>query len=112
MHIICDLPNLRGNLSYNATLTFTAKISKGRKYLYYQAGKESMYISPQNKPDKAKQENVLRVLEHARERTEHYLEAADELLPMLPESLRKKHMARQANLLLNRATRLRGGRLP
>ena len=93
-------------------MTFTVKTSKGRKYLYYQAGKESMYIGPQNKPDKAKQENVLRALEHARERTEHYLEAADELLPMLPEPLRKKHMARQATLLRTRATRLKGGRLP
>ena len=75
------------------TLTFTIKISKGREYLYYQAGKESMYICPKDSPDKARQENVVKALEHARDRANHYLGAIDELLPMLPESLRKEHMA-------------------
>ena len=93
-------------------MTFTVKTSKGRKYLYYQAGKESLYISPQNKPDNAKQENVLKALEHAWERTEHYLDAADDLLPMLPAPLRKKYMARQAVLLRDKAVKLGGGRLP
>jgi len=99
-------------MSYNTILTFTVKTSKGRKYLYYQAGKESLYISPQNKPDKAKQENVLEALEHAWERAEHYLDAADDLLPMLPAPLRKKHAARQAALLRGKAARLGGGRRP
>ena len=70
-----------------------------------------MYISPQNKPDKAKQENVLKALEHTLKRTEHYLEAADELLPLLPEPMRKKYMTRQTTLIRNRAIRLGGRRL-
>lgn len=92
-------------------MTFTVKISEGRRYLYYQAGKESLYIGPQSKPDKAKQENVLRALEHAWERAEHYLDAADDLLPMLSAPLRKKHVARQA-ALRDKAIRFGGGRLP
>ena len=80
--------------------------------MYYQAGKESLYISPKNKPDNAKQENVLKALEHAWDRTEHYLKAADELLPMLPETLREKHMTKQAGLLQDRAMRLNGGNPP
>ncbi len=85
-------------------MTFTIKISKGRKYLYFQAGKESMYISPKNNPEKANQENVVRALEYAWERAEHYLESVDELLPMLPEHLHKKHMVRKAARLRDRAS--------
>ncbi len=93
-------------------MTFTVKTSKGRKYLYYQAGKESLYIGPQNKQDKAKQENVLKALEHAWGRAGHYLDAADDLLSMLPAPLRKKHMTRRAALRQDKAVRLGGGRLP
>ena len=70
-----------------------------------------MYIAPQSKPDKAKQENVLKALEHAWGRAEHYLDVADDLLPMLPAPLRKKHMTRRAALLRDKAVRLGRGRL-
>lgn len=93
-------------------MTFTVKTAKSRRYLYYQAGKESLYIGPQSKPDKAKQENVLRALEHAWGRAGHYLDAADDLLSMLPTPLRKKHMTRRMKLLQGKATRLDRGRLP
>lgn len=86
------------------TMTFTVKVSKGREYLYFQAGKESMYISPKGKPDRANQENVAKALEYAWERAEHYLESVDELLPMLPKHLRAKHMARKVALLRDRVT--------
>lgn len=78
-------------ISYNMILVLTVKISKGKKYLYFQAGKESMYISPKGKPEKARQENVVKAVEYAWERADHYLDAMDELLPMLPASLRKKY---------------------
>lgn len=85
-------------------MTFTVKISKGREYLYFQAGRESMYISPKNKPERADQENVVKALEYAWQRAEHYLDAIDDLLPMLPEHLLKKHMAKKAALLRDRVT--------
>ena len=80
-------------MSYNMILTFTTKVSKGKEYLYYQAGNNSMYICPKDSPDKARQENVIKALEHARDRADHYLNAIDDLLPMLPEPLRKKYTA-------------------
>lgn len=87
-------------------LALTVKISKGKEYLYFQAGKESMYISPNGRPEKARQENVVKAVEYAWVRAEHYLDAIDELLPMLPEPLRKKYATR--SMLQNKTTRLRG----
>ena len=72
-------------------MTFTVKVSKGREYLYFQAGKESMYISPKGKPERANQENVIKAIEYAWQRAEHYLDSIDEMLGMLPEAQRKKY---------------------
>ena len=91
-------------------LAFTTKVSKGKEYIYYQAGNNSMYICPKDSPGKARQENVIKALDHALKRMGHYLEAADDLLPMLPPELRKEYVTRRANLLhLDRSTRLKGG---
>lgn len=89
------------------TLALTVKISKGREYLYFQAGKESMYISPKGKPERARQENVIKAVEYAWERAGHYLDVIDELLPMLPEPQRKKYLARQPTSLQSRAANKR-----
>ena len=85
-------------------LTLTVKISKGREYLYFQAGKKSMYISPKDKPERARQENVVKAIEYAWERAGHYIDTIDELLLMLPEPLRKKYSTRQAEQLQNKAS--------
>ena len=77
--------------SCNTILTLTTKVSKGKEYLYYQAGNNSMYICSKDNPNKARQENVIKTLEHARIRADHYLNATDDLLPMLSEPLRKKY---------------------
>lgn len=61
-----------------------------------------MYISPKNRPEKANQENVVKSLDHAWERAEHYLKSIDDLLPMLPEHIYKKHMAKKASKLRDR----------
>lgn len=86
-------------MSYNTVMGLTVKISKGREYLYYQAGKSSIYIGPKNDVSRAKTENVVRALEHSQERVQHYLESLDELLPLLPEPLREQHTSRQTAIL-------------
>lgn len=98
-------------MSYNVILKFTVKISKCRSS-YCQAGKESPYICPQAKPDKAGQDNVLKALEHACAKAGHYLDAIDDLPSMLSALLRNKHMARRATLLRGKVVMLSGGRLP
>ena len=81
----------------------TVKISKGREYLYYQAGKRSIYIGPKDDVSRAKTENVVRALEHSQERAQHYLESLDELLALLPEPLQKQYHLKQAAILQDKA---------
>ncbi|MDE0525082.1 MAG: hypothetical protein OXI27_00560 [Thaumarchaeota archaeon] len=72
-------------------MALIVKISRGAKYLYFQAGPKSLYIAPQGDPSKAKQENVVKALEYTRERINHYNASFDELLQFLPAKERKQH---------------------
>ena len=82
----------------------TVKISKGREYLYFQAGKRSIYIGPKDDVSRAKTENVIRALEHSQERVQHYLESLDELLALLPEPLREQYLLKQTSIVQDKAT--------
>ena len=86
-------------MSYNTVMGMTVKVSKGREYLYFQAGKTSIYIGPKDDISRVKTENVVRALEHSQERVSHYLESLDELLSLLPELLRAQHISKQATML-------------
>lgn len=90
-------------MSYNTVMGLTVKISKGREYLYYQAGKRSIYIGPKDDISRAKTENVVRALEHSQKRVQHYLESLDELLALLPEPLRGQYILKQTSLLQDKA---------
>ena len=92
-------------MSYNTVMGLTVKISKGREYLYFQAGKNSIYIGPKDDASRAKTENVIRALEHSQERVQHYLESLDELLALLPEPLREQHASRQTTILQGKIAR-------
>lgn len=83
-------------------MTLSVKVSKGIEYMYFQAGRESLYIGPRHSPEKSKQENVIRALDYAQERTEHYRRSLDELLPLLPEKARDQYVARQIKRLRER----------
>ena len=72
-------------------MTLSIKIARGREYLYFQAGKESLYICPKDNPSKAKMDNLLRALEHTRERMDHYATSYNELLQLLPAKDRKSY---------------------
>lgn len=91
-------------MSYNTVMGLTVKISKGREYLYFQAGKRSIYIGPKDDVSRVKTENVVRALEHSQERVQHYLESLDELLALLPEPLREQHASRQTAILQAKIT--------
>ena len=80
----------------------TVKISKGREYLYFQAGKRSIYIGPKDDASKVKAENVVRALEYSQERVSHYLESLDELLALLPEPMRGQYITKQTRVLQDR----------
>ena len=75
-------------------MTLSIKIARGREYLYFQAGKESLYICPKDNPAKVKMENLIRALEHTQERMDHYTKSYDELLQLLPPKERKQHARR------------------
>ena len=90
-------------MSYNTVMGLTVKISKGREYLYYQAGKNSIYIGPKDDVSKAKTENVVRALEHSQERVQHYLESLDKLLALLPEPPRGQYLLKQTAILQDKA---------
>lgn len=83
-------------------MTLSVKISRGIEYLYFQAGKDSIYIGPKNDPTKSKSDNVIKALDYARERTDHYLKSFDDLLPFLPEEMRKQYLTRQIARLENK----------
>ena len=52
------------------------------------AGKDALYIGSKGKPEKAKEGNVIRALEHVRERLDHYADSCDEPLPILTPKAR------------------------
>ena len=83
-----------GVILYDNTMALTVKTSRGAKYLYYQAGKESIYIAPKDDPSKAKIENVMRALDYAQERIDHHTESFDELLEFLPPKERKRYVSK------------------
>ena len=72
-------------------MTLIVKISRDVKYLYFQAGKESLYIAPKDNSSKVKVENVIKALDYTQERINHYRESFDELLKFLPPKERKKY---------------------
>ena len=86
-------------------MTLSIKISKGIEYMYFQAGKDSIYIGPKGDPGKAKTDNVVRALEYARERTDHYAESFDELLPLLPARMHEQHVSKEVARLQGRIAR-------
>ena len=89
-------------MSYNTVMGLTVKISKGREYLYFQAGKRSIYIGPKDDASRVKTENVVRALDHSLGRVQHYLESLDELLPLLPEPLRVQYLLNRMGTLQDR----------
>lgn len=80
----------------------TVKISRGREYLYFQAGKKSIYIGPKDDTSKTKPENVVEALDYSQGRVQHYLDVVDKLLPLLPEPLRKQYLLKQTDILQER----------
>lgn len=83
----------------------TTKISKGKEYLYFQAGKKSIYIGPKDDVTKVKVENVMEALEYSQERVQHYMKSLDDLLALLPESLREQYLLEQMTTLQDRVAR-------
>ena len=81
----------------------TIKTSKGKKYLYFQAGTKSIYIGPKNDISKVKTENVLKALDYSQGRVQHYMKSLDELLILLPESLREQYFSEQIRTLWDKA---------
>lgn len=92
-------------------MTLNVKIAKGHKYLYFQAGKESIYIGPKGDPRKSKPDNVIRALDYSRERIDHYTKSFDELLPYLTSEMREQHLAKEISRLNDKAVKY-GKRLP
>lgn len=77
-------------------MSLSVKTSKGIRYLYFQAGRESIYIGPEGEPDKAKADNVARALDYAAGRMRHYAASYDALLDMLPPGMRERYAAGHA----------------
>lgn len=80
-------------------MTLHTKSLKGKEYLYFQAGKSTIYLGPKDEPDKSKVDNVIRALNYTRERMDHYDESFDELLPLLPPKQRDQYMAKEVSRL-------------
>lgn len=72
-------------------MTLTVKTSRGSKYLYFQAGNESLYIAPKNNPSRAKMDNVVKALDHVRGRIDHHEASFDDLLDFLPPKERRRY---------------------
>lgn len=83
-------------------MVLSIKISKGIEYLYFQTGKDTLYIGPKNKPDKVKEKNVVRALVHVQNRMDHYTSSYDELLSLLPSKTRKKYVTNEIARLNDR----------
>ena len=88
-------------------MTLITKVSGGIEYLYFQAGKNSVYLGPKDEPAKAKKDNVVRALDYARERIDHYTDSFDELLPFLPPDARGQYLAGEITRLGNKTARYR-----
>ena len=88
-------------------MVLNTKVTKGIEYLYFQAGKDTLYIGPKDKPWKAKEENVVRALAHVRERLDHYAESYDELLPLLTPETRSQYVDKEITKLNDRITKWR-----
>lgn len=88
-------------------MTLITKISGGIEYLYFQAGKDSVYIGPKDNPARAKADNVARALDYARDRIDHYTDSLDELLPLLPPDARRQYLAEEITRLGNKIARYR-----
>lgn len=86
-------------------MTLNIKVAKGHEYLYFQAGKESIYIGPKGNPKKSKPDNVIRALDYSRERIDHYTKSFDELLPYLPPDMREQHLAKEVFRLNDKAAK-------
>ncbi len=72
-------------------MALITKTSRRAEYLYFQAGKESLYIAPKNDPSRAKRDNVAKALDYTQERINHYNESFDELLKFLPAKERRRY---------------------
>ncbi|MDE0525018.1 MAG: hypothetical protein OXI27_00230 [Thaumarchaeota archaeon] len=88
-------------------MTLSVKSLNGIEYLYFQAGKASVYIGPRDDPAKAKTENVIRALDHTRERMDHYDDSFDELLSFLSPDARRQYLAKEITRLTGKVTRYR-----
>ncbi len=86
-------------------MALNVKILKGNEYLYFQAGKSSIYIGPKRDPSKVKADNVVRALEYAWKRSNHYDESIDELLVLLPPNLYKQYSSKEISRLNGRISR-------
>lgn len=86
-------------------MTLNVKVARGHEYLYFQAGKESIYIGPKGNPKKSKPDNVVRALDYSRERIDHYTKSLDELLPYLPSGMREQHLAKEVSRLNDKAVK-------
>lgn len=87
-------------------MALNIKILKGNEYLYFQAGKRSIYIGPKSDPSKTKADNVVQALEYAWGRAEYYDRSIDELLLLLPTDLRKQYGAKEVSRLNDRISKL------
>ena len=85
-------------------MVISTKISKGIEYLYFQAGKDTLYIGPKDKPEKSKEENVIRALEHISGRLDHYGASYAELLPLLTPEMRNRYVEKELDNIGDRIT--------
>ena len=86
-------------------MTLNVKVARGHEYLYFQAGKESIYVGPKGNPKKSKPDNVARALDYSRERIEHYTKSFEELLPYLPIEMREQHLTKEVSRLNDKVTK-------
>lgn len=80
-------------------MTLIVKVTRGIEYLYFQAGKESVYIGPKSNPDKARQEGVIKAIKYAWKRSDHYDDSFTEMLPFLSPELRQQYIAKEITRL-------------
>jgi len=88
-------------------MTLSVKSLNGIEYLYFQAGKASVYIGPRDDPARAKTENVVRALDHTRDRMDRYADSFDELLSFLPPDARRQYLSNEITRLSGKIARYR-----
>lgn len=91
-------------------MALNVKILKGNEYLYFQAGKRSIYIGPKSDPSKTKTDNVVQALEYAWMRAEYHDKSIDDLLLLLPTDLRKQYGTKEVNRLNGRISKMQSGK--